>query len=101
MAVGEGWFPVRGSEVETQLRVIAADLARLVARDDDHEIRLRAVESRADTSAQLTRVETKVNTVDVRLTAIEKWRWLTTGATAAGGSALVLAVNNFLALSGR
>lgn len=69
----------------------------LLARDDDHEARLRALEQRAATPPEppSTHVE-KLADHEVRLRGLERWRWLMTGIAAAGGGAIGAAATTLL-----
>lgn len=107
MARGDG-------DTSVQLARIDANVRQLLDVDRDHEIRIRAVESRTDHTAQLAsigaqltaldakiaasdeRVDTKLAGVDDRLRGVDRWRWLVSGAFAAGGTGLGAALTAFL-----
>lgn len=54
-------------------------LDQLLARDDDHEKRLRRLESRSDPAIKISDHET-------RLRSLEAWRWKLTGAVLVAGA---------------
>lgn len=66
----------------------------LLARDDDHEARLRALEHRAATPHE--QHTDKLADHEIRLRGLERWRWLVTGIAAAGGGAVGAAATTFL-----
>lgn len=75
--------------VETKLDIV---LGQVTGVHQDHETRLRALESRADTVAMV-----RENTARIR--ALERFRWVVTGAAATGGGALGALVAQLLGAS--
>lgn len=71
--------------VETKIDIV---LARLGDGHTDHEARLRALEARPDNSRELAEHAADLAQVTNRVATLEKWRWLITGAAAAGGGTL-------------
>lgn len=72
--------------VETKLDIL---LGQLTGTHRDHEDRIRALESRKDVAPQVV-----ANAARIR--ALEQWRWLVTGAVAAGSSVIGAVLNQLL-----
>lgn len=66
----------------------------LLARDDDHEARLRALEQKAVPPHE--QHAEKLADHETRLRGLERWRWLMTGIAAAGGGAIGAAATTLL-----
>jgi hypothetical protein len=112
---------MRAVELATLLERIDAGVARGNERHDELDKRLRTVETRSDTTAQVARIErvvdqllstitdrfkdmekdidTRFNAVDLRLRVVDRWRWATSAATLGAGAALGFVIrNSFLIL---
>ena len=66
----------------------------LLARDDDHEARLRVLEQRAIPPHE--QHEKQLADHESRLRGLERWRWLITGIAAAGGGAVGAAATTLI-----
>lgn len=79
--------------VETKIDIV---LARLGDGYADHEGRLRALELRPDRTRELADHAADLAQLTSRIAQLERFRWLLTGAAAAGGGTLGAALVQLL-----
>ncbi|MES2209432.1 MAG: hypothetical protein V4515_04515 [Chloroflexota bacterium] len=123
MTTGGRGRGMRAVELAALLERIDQGVSRLHDRDDDLDKRLRSVETRSDTTAQVARIERVVDqllatinerfkdvdketdkrfaamnkrfeSIDARLRIIDRWRWITAASMGGAGTALGFAIRN-------
>jgi hypothetical protein len=76
---------VNESEIVDRLARIDVKLDQLLARDDDHETRIRTLEQRSDSHRAVEDLKAEMEKLQTRVAGLERFRWLITGAAAGAG----------------